>query len=777
MNKANTKLWLLLTTLFALALTTFTLTYIVTAPWHEMPELGADGGKNIYTYLYQVLYGHGIWFRGMNYPYGEHIVYTDGQPLLSVPLSLLKHRVSIGTALTIMWWLVALSYILSIIYCFKILLQFKVKPLIAMCFAGLITIFSPQLFRISGHYALSVCCILPMLFYWSLQYYNSSRYKYLVYIFILGAMATFLHPYYAAVSLVWAGCYAVGYFVTRKATWVAKLKHTVPMLLSVVAVFALFGIFMKLTDPAKDRPTTPYGILINCTTGKDILSSSVSPIWSAIASRFKSIEITEGGEGRVYLGLAIICACFISLVWGIRSKIKRDTSTAIVSENEFQPIWLIMAAIALLFSMGVPFTWGMEWLLDYASALKQFRTLGRFSWIFYYIIAIYGSVVVYKLYERLMVNDRKIAANAVLLFALGLWSLEASGYIARTHKKLEIGYHAYDTFVCTGQTNWEQFLQQHNYKKEDFQATIVLPFFEVGSEKLWVGNDENISAWGIAMGIQAGIQLHLPMMDGMMSRTSWDVAFNQVKIVGGPYTDKPMLNTIKSRKSFLLITLNVGSLTPDEQTLLESAVYIGDYQNCKIYACAPLSLIAKQQITAGYFDEHYSVQKDTDTCTHNNTGNWYTNHFNDRKNTKTLAGAGSAFFEQVTNPVIANVPVFPVTGDQIYEFSCWFLCTANDYKSPVVLVETLDSSGHILSSKEALAKESTDNSGLWLRTNTYFTLPQNARFIKCTVRDLEGHNFEAMDELMVKPAASIIVSRFTDGSVLLNNHIINQKIK
>ncbi len=776
MNKISEKGWLLLVTLFALALTTFTLSYIVTAPWHEMPELGADGGKNIYTYLYQVLYGKGVWFEGMNYPYGEHIVYTDGQPLLSVPLSYLSHRITMGTALTIIWWMVALSYVLSIIYCFKILIRFKVAPLAAMCFAGLITVLSPQLFRISGHYALSVACILPMLFYWSSRYYHDARIKYVLYIFILGTLATFLHPYYAAVSLVWAGCYSFGYFVTRKETLVTKLKHTLPLLLSVVAVFAVFGIVMKLTDHATDRPTTPYGILVNCTTSKDILESGASPVWAWVAAHFKQTEITEGGEGRIYLGLAIIIAVFCSVAIGLRNKYVKKEKSLLVNEQGFQPIWLVVAFTALLFGMGAPFTWHMEWLLDYASMLKQFRTLGRFSWIFYYVITIYGSVAIYNWHTTLMAANKKIAANAVLFAALGLWSFEASGYISRTHKRLEIGYHAYDTFVSTGQMNWEQFLNAHNYKKEDFQSTLVLPFFEVGSEKLWVGNDENISAWGIAMGIQAGIQLHLPMMDGMMSRTSWDVAFKQVKIVGGPYVFKPALKDMANRKPLLLITLNVATLSPDENSLLEAADYIGEYQNCKVYACWPERLLAKENIVAGYFDAHESALKDNDTCTRNNVGSWYANHFNSKTHKISLAGAGSLNFNEVTNPIIANMPVLPASAGQLYEFSCWFLCSSTDYKSPVILMEALDSAGHILLSKEAFAKESTDNQGLWLRTNVYFNMPQNTKFLKCTVENLQDRNFEAMDELMIKPAASIIISRFTDGSVLLNNHIMNTKI-
>src|SRR4051812_26014633 len=99
MKDPKSKIWLLITVLFAAGLTIFTLSYLVTRPGHVVTALGGDGAKNIFTYLYHSMYGKGYWFEGMNYPYGEHITYTDGQPLLSV-LFASMHNVTAETALT-----------------------------------------------------------------------------------------------------------------------------------------------------------------------------------------------------------------------------------------------------------------------------------------------------------------------------------------------------------------------------------------------------------------------------------------------------------------------------------------------------------------------------------------------------------------------------------------------------------------------------------------------------------------------------------------------------
>src|SRR4051812_35207730 len=46
-----------------------------------------DGIKNYFTFIYHAKNDPGILnFEGMNYPFGEHIVYTDCQPILSTLL-------------------------------------------------------------------------------------------------------------------------------------------------------------------------------------------------------------------------------------------------------------------------------------------------------------------------------------------------------------------------------------------------------------------------------------------------------------------------------------------------------------------------------------------------------------------------------------------------------------------------------------------------------------------------------------------------------------------
>ncbi|MFO0484061.1 MAG: hypothetical protein ACK51A_00195 [Sphingobacteriia bacterium] len=54
-------------------------------PFEPMPfHKGGDGLKNMYAPVYHIDHGKSAFhFDGMLYPYGEHLIFTDGQPLIT----------------------------------------------------------------------------------------------------------------------------------------------------------------------------------------------------------------------------------------------------------------------------------------------------------------------------------------------------------------------------------------------------------------------------------------------------------------------------------------------------------------------------------------------------------------------------------------------------------------------------------------------------------------------------------------------------------------------
>lgn len=769
MIKTTRRTWLIITLLFAVVTVVITFSRISTDPGHFVPGLWGDGAKNLFAYLYHIMYGNGYWFTGMNYPYGEHMVYMDSQPLLSVPLSYFK-GISVSGALTVMWYSMLLSYILAIIYVYKILLHFEVREFAAMLFSGLIVVMSPQLYRTLGHFGLSYACVVPMLFYWTLKYHATPQLKYACYVLLLGLLATFIHPYFSALVLLWVSCYALGYFIFTRVVWQQKLRHVAPLLLSIVFLFGIVGIIMKATDPMTDRAKTPYGLTEYCARGEHIFTSHYSPVWRYLEDHTGFVENSSGDEGFSYLGLTVITAFIFSLIKGVINRRRKTGKPNIINNTGFQPIWILIAFVALLLGMGVPFVWHMEWIVTYLSFLKQFRTLGRFCWIFYYVVTIYGAVVVYTYYAKYRVRGKTMTAYTILIAALALWGFEASGYINAERKAISSYKNNYSILSGASGNSWSHFLAANHYNASDFQAILLLPVFNISMEKLWVGNDA--APMEIGEGFVAAMQLHLPVT-AAMAHSSWSVAEKQVRIAAGPYASKQMLNDLPNNKPFLILNNEQHELDPDQKYLLAAADLIGNNNFWHVYACYPDRIKANDKKYTDSIKAVIVFLKNKDTCI-SCSGTWFVNHFDTATAQGKFFGAGA--IPQITQfeTVVANVPITSRPANGQYEFSCWFLLSDENYKSPYFKLDLQDPAGNVLQTLDVLTKEGTDNDGLWFRANKFFYIPPNCGNIRCRLFNEPDNTYKIMDELLLRPTDALIISRSVDGAVMVNNHLLRQ---
>src|SRR4051812_7905052 len=84
------KVWLFVAIICAILSTILLLSYIVFDPAHMMIALGGDAGHTYHSLLYHIAFEKGAWTECLNYPYGENVIFVDGLPYLSVPLSFLK---------------------------------------------------------------------------------------------------------------------------------------------------------------------------------------------------------------------------------------------------------------------------------------------------------------------------------------------------------------------------------------------------------------------------------------------------------------------------------------------------------------------------------------------------------------------------------------------------------------------------------------------------------------------------------------------------------------
>lgn len=761
--------------LWAALTTVFVLPFFVFKGDRILIEFSGDGLKNYYSFIWHSVNDKDLfWFNGMNYPFGEHIVYTDGEPLISSFLIFLKQylhlNIGYSEALYIFHAAIALSFFLGIVYTFKVLKHFKVHYIIATVFASLIVTLSPQFFRLEGHFALGQMFVIPMLFFFSLRYNDNRQGKYMIYMFLLGIISALLHPYYIAIFALWLGLYVVGSLIFKRESKKDKTRLAVSVLSCLVLVIVTFKVFMSITDPITDRPEYPWGTLSACSVIEDIITSPHSGLWLDVQKLIPINNISKGGEGLIYIGIVSIVVVLIAVIYALICIGKKNRRQILWQDIGDHSVWIFIALGAFLLAQGVPFVWGMEWLLDYVSLFRQFRSLGRFGWVYYNIITILSVVAIYRYVLKLKAKKGIYVASLLLIATVFIWSYEVSGYIRYIHKKGDEAEWKYSFFMNT--VDWVDVLQKHGYKQDDIQAVIVLPYIHVGSEKIWLNGEHS---WGLTMGFAAALQLHKPVVDVLMSRTSWSETFAQVKVVGSIHAHGHLFDSSRGDKPFLIVHFNEVPLTEDAKYLIDNSVSIGTYGQASAYICNPKGVReARNKIlnkVSGTVVSDLNVIRDINL---DSNSFYFINHYDEGNSKEVFVGEGASKCISGADSIIAEFAIDRVEQDSVYECSLWLLVNDIDYVAPWVYVNMYDEQGERLKYHELIPNRSTDNKGYWWRVSDYIEVPRATRKINVSIHNVDPPSYIALDELLFRHRSDTIITKYKD-LILINNHLMPKK--
>jgi hypothetical protein len=236
---------------------------ILTIPNNYLFSWYGDGIKNYYIPAYYVRYGHGARFTGMNYPFGDQVLFTDNQFSLTYFLSLLQQNGIHVSAYTIgiINIFILLSIYLCAIFIWLVLYGFGANELIAAITAVGITILSPQMQRLTGHYSLSYFCFIPGAIL-GIQRLIMSKRKWLWWLFMVFLQVFFglMHLYFLAMMIMFILWFVVLY-------WIKSILNKTPVykvifFIASSAIISLLSIelFLHFTDTVTDRTKCPWGI-------------------------------------------------------------------------------------------------------------------------------------------------------------------------------------------------------------------------------------------------------------------------------------------------------------------------------------------------------------------------------------------------------------------------------------------------------------------------------------------------------------------------------------
>lgn len=728
-------------------------------PEHIVEPYG-DGFK-AYTVIdyhaeYDSTYTH---FQGMNYPFGDHAIPSATQPLFSNTIKFISDTIIDITDYTIP--IVNLSMILSLVWCglflFLIFQKLNLPWWYALAVALGITFLSPQLHRIHAHYGLSHPEAIPALMYYLLLFDEKPKLRYSFTVALIVFIFSLIHFYYFAILVFLISFFFLFKFL-RKRNWrdLPRLAAHYGLQAVLPLLFFVWWLFSK--DPIEDRTLEPWGFFHFHALWEGIVLSMDQPYFQWINRQIISFRPTYI-ENRAYIGLVSLVVGLVILFRGLSPK--RQWLNFEHPQGPFLKSILWASFVLLIFALGVPFTInGLEFLLDYAGPIRQFRSVGRFAWVFYFAINI---VVFTWLYEQLRLKSWRLylLIPAILLLYLEAY-YSANSYDLQLDTTEEI--HAGKNF---------RDLPGINY--DDFQAILTVPYYNIGSDQFWWEPEGFILQKSLTMSIQTG----LPVTSAMLTRSSRSQTLKQLQLVTEPYRIPAILDDLPDQRP-LLMMVDEREFEKEKERyahLLEGASLLySEGDRLRLYR-QPLRSFAerleeKKRSLRRIISGDSTLLWQGTLATSDSTVQFYYEPFMDSTAEEIYFGEGA--YQGIANRLNSfAIPNLGQRAEADYELSLWVFIADDRRSRSYLQLDEYDAQGQLLRQHgQDIHRliDLFDNNG-WAMLELPFKPASAESTFRLTIQNkrLRGQRI-LLDELLVRPADLDIYGRFNDTLWWNNRH-------
>ncbi len=714
---------------------------------------GGDGIKNYFTYLFYIAQDKGTHFSGMNYPYGEHILFTDNTPFLSSIIAWSKNYFPflVENSLGILHFILLANVPIAAIYIYKIMQHFGSKPWWSILSAIFIVFFSPQLFRIHGHFGMALVVMIPFVIFQLVKYQEQTKIKYSIAIFLVSSCLAFFHLYNLVIIAFLVFSYLLSYWIIERKTWQQKLRYSIPLLFSIGLSFVLFLSFVSITDNVKDRPSYPYGTFQYNTVGKDLFVSQTY-LGNVLKVIFGGHESIFDGEGNGYVGLLGIVVVIFLIIDFVKKLINKKSNFPILKSLKPYHIWLLTSLWSLLFAMGFPLIFFKDLLTDAIPFLRQFRAMGRFIWIFYYLFMISSALFAYYFSQQLSIKNKNLWSKIVFVVVLGIWSVQLLGYFQYYHA-LSLNFRKmYESFNDKNAENWTSFLQKKGYKSSDFQAVIGLPFYHIGSEKIWIMDvNEGATSYNL---FKTALQTKLPIVNVMMSRTSWQQTFEMIRIADGQFSEKTYYQ-LCNEKPFLILVSDSNNIKLKEKEWIQQSKFLGKKEDgTLVYSITPEQIKNYEDATRKQAQQlAVNAKPNKEGILENKHSFFYFQHFDQYNSDSTRAGKG--LWKPIPNSKKVMIDSFSIPSsmeDSMFHFSIWVKCNLYDFRTPCLYIEQFNEKNEQIFMDEVNIKYSTFVDGAWFLAEKDFQIYKSTQKIQIWIQEnIMNRTYLALDEMQIYP--------------------------
>jgi hypothetical protein len=485
-----------------------------------------------------------------------------------------------------------------------------------------------------------------------------------------------IHAYLGVMASLFCLIFSILNILTTYSVLSNKTRYILHFVFVVFLNLVVFKVFTFVTDTHLGRTTNPYGFLVYIAEFETIFIPSMPPLKPLVD---KLIFIQEQiWEGLAYIGVTSLFGIFLFGIISIKESIQKRKIIFFNQniENRNLQVFIVTALIFLFFSMGFPFRLGFKKIGDVLPVLKEFRALGRFAWVFFYIISVSSVCFLYDYFGDVFKHKIQIRNYLMVIFAF-IFIAEGLFYHIENKKLLgnEINY------FDSKQLPSAYKLALSNIYVDKYQAIIPIPFFNKGSENFEIiGTDRSLFNACIF-----SYHTGLPMMANYLARTSISEGKKMSGVISPSFIDKEIKNDIKSNKPFLLLKTN-GSLSRFEQEIINKGKKIcseGDFELYEIsyedfFKNDRKDFISNIQKRLNSFSMKHNllVSKSNELA--------YYNSFDENKSQISYFGNGSLSGNKDVDSVLCNISASTFDTNKTYSVKLWMYNNGSNYGQDVL---------------------------------------------------------------------------------------------
>ncbi len=492
-----------------------------------------DGLKNNFTALWHIRRdANSVHYTGMNAPWGDHVIFTDGQPLFANGIRWLGQRFDFIKNRDLGWlnWLIVLGQLLGAAFIYMIFRRLHLPVWFAVLASTGLILVAPQNAELTaGHFSLANIWVIPLVILLLIQYEERPyRRPWSILMATTLVGSAMLHPYFFVLAAVFLTLYQF-FQVAKRPSWRHFKKRLAHWVVMVLLPFGIVHFWLNLGHSVLDRPEFPEGFVEMHASPAGVF---LPPTGSAFA------------QNGAYLGLLVV----IFTAWLIVRRFlffekSWDTEAFHRRQKRFLSGTTFAGLVMLVFALGFPYSWpGGGFMADWMGPLRQFRGTAKFAWPWFFIGNILFFYVLWQTARRWKETWLQILTVSLTFSILFLeaWMVQKM-----------VDLQPRDNFFLKKEKA-APWLLPIDFTK--MQAILPLPFYREGAENFELPADTFLFEKTQLTALETG----LPDLGSRLARTSLSQTFESFQLVGEPFevpaildqlpTDQPLAIFLKGKK-------------------------------------------------------------------------------------------------------------------------------------------------------------------------------------------------------------------------------------